>query len=126
MSELVNKASLSSGKEVDVKHLEMKHYRQASQVAAAKIGKKGNEYSMSLALQDELMKILVVAIDGQRLSAIDRERLDTLLTTDDYRQVVQVIELMIGDVEAPKVEQVSLESIGGSKSPGLSDTVVSP
>ena len=106
MSEMVHKVTLSSAKEVLLREFKIKHQRLAAQAAAGKAG--DNPTVLGVIMAEEILKLLLVQIDGKPVETVKLEDLDSLFSYTDYNQLTQVIgSLMGGEVDAPKTEVVS-------------------
>lgn len=105
--ELVHKATLSSGKTVLFKPMEMKYEELAAQAASQKAG--DNQSMLAYFMQSELLKILVVAVDDKTLGASDKELLDKYLSYQDLTQCRTVVAKLMGEATAqePQIEIVS-------------------
>lgn len=99
------KITLNSGRTVILKPLQIKYYKSAAQAASKLAG--NNQVLLSMYLQDELVKLLMVELGGKTLSAAEKESFDNLFNPEEYRQVMMIVEEMIGSVDRPKVEVVS-------------------
>lgn len=105
MDEMVHKVTLESKKVVLLRDFKIKHQRLAAQ-AAANAGDNVNVLGVVMA--EEILKMLIVQIDGVAVEAAKLEDLDSLFSYQEYSQLLQVIgELMGGKTEAPKMEMVS-------------------
>jgi len=74
------------------------------QNAAKAIAKGMNDAEMMIAMQNELIKSLIISIDEKKLKGIEKESLDKLFDVGEYMQLAEVIKEMMGNVKAPKVE----------------------
>lgn len=106
MSEMVNKVTLDSGKVVLLRNLEIRHYRQAAEAAAHRAN--NNNLIFNLYVQDEILKLLMISIDGKSLTDLEKESFDKLFTAKDYNQLMLIIAEIIGKANRPKVELVSM------------------
>lgn len=100
MSETVEcaKVTLSSGKVVLLKMLQIKHMEQAEMVAGSATGMK---------FIKEMIKLLVAKIDDRVIKAQELEDLDSLFSIREYMEITQVVGNFIGDEKAaPQVEMV--------------------
>ena len=69
-------------------------YELAMQAACRTAG--DNALMMSYHTQKELMKALLVEIDGHKLSSIEKESLNSLITTDEYLGLQEVVGQFMG------------------------------
>lgn len=83
------KVKMSSGKEVVLRQIKIKDQELAAK-AASRAG-DDSKYGMAIAMQKELVKILLVQVDGKALKAIEKEDLDSLFTYAEYMQLVEVL-----------------------------------
>lgn len=107
--ENVYRVSLPSGKVIHMREMKMKYEDLAMQAVGTR--GKGNEAYQQKLMADELMKILLVDVDGKVLAPADREKLNDIL---DYRDIVAVRKIMLkitgsdeGESYAPNLEVVS-------------------
>jgi hypothetical protein len=116
------KVKLSSGKEVMLRQIRIK-----DQELAAKAASRGNDdskYGMAISMQKELVKILLVQINGKALKAIEKEDLDSIFTYAEYMQLVEVLG-KITEVGDSGLGNAQIEIVtSGSTSPGSVDTQV--
>jgi hypothetical protein len=92
--EPVYKITLSTGKVVLLREMKIKYQEQATMLAAKKAG--DSELSASAAMQSELLKILLVQVDGRVPSVVERENLDNLFTYPEYLQISRAIQKVCG------------------------------
>lgn len=104
-TEFVHKVTLPSSKVVLLRDLKIKH----QQLAARAVGSRFSDapLAQNLALQDELLKILIVSVNGKEFRS--HEELDDHLTMAEYNQLQKVLGQLIGggDSKAPLVEVMS-------------------
>lgn len=112
-AEMHMKITLDTGRTVLFRPLQIKYYKVAAQAAAKQAG--NNQTLLSMHLQDELAKMLMVELNGKKLSMAEKESFESMFSPTEYRQIMMTLEELIGDVERPKVEMVSYS---GDKSPG--------
>jgi hypothetical protein len=110
---MVHKITLPTGKVVLLKDIEMRDEEFAARAAAKKSG--DSAMGMGYAMHNELLKVLIVEVDGKKLSASDKEQLGKFLSYKEFVMVRKVLEKLMGETEAePTVEFVT----GGQQSPG--------
>lgn len=97
------KMILKTKKEVVVREMDLSDQR----AAAKNIGATVNEAEMQIAMQQELVKLLLVSIDGKKLKGLEKENLKELLTWGEYNQILMVVKDMLGNDEMPKVEMIT-------------------
>ena len=102
---MVHKVVLSSGKEVLLRDMQIKYQRMAMQA----VGKRGEGNSALLGTMavEEVIKTLIVQIDGQEISAKDKEDLDSLFSFAEFRQISQVVGKLMGGEESGEVQMES-------------------
>jgi hypothetical protein len=59
---------------------------------------------MQIALQQELLKLLLVSIDGKDLKGQEKENLNSLFTWAEYMEIMNVIKELLGNEGQAKVE----------------------
>lgn len=99
------KATLASGKVVVMRPFTIADQESAAIRVADKA--KGNTTILQMLMQKEVIKMLIVTVDGKTLSGLEKEQLDNVFTMGEYLQVMKVLEEMMGNVESPKIEFVS-------------------
>lgn len=72
-----------------------------NQLAAKLVGNKAkNQFEMALAMQSELIKLLLLQIDDKKLDHADKNNLDILLSVSEYSCLSKVIQKMSGGDES--------------------------
>lgn len=105
-AELVHKVTLSSGKIVHLRPMKMRIEELAAQAAASKAG--DNTSMLSYFMQAEILKQLLVDLDGKKLSGSDVEQLDKLFSYGDIAELRKVVAQLMGESKAsPQVEIVN-------------------
>lgn len=106
MSSMVNKVTLSTGRVVILKELEMRDDENATLLAAKKAG--DSPLAFSIFMLTELTKILVLEIDGKKLTAQDKLQIDKTLSRQEFQEVRQVVGKLMGDPSTlPTIEAVA-------------------
>ena len=110
--QIVNKAVLSTGKVVLLRNFRIKHLELALKAVGNRAGK--NEALHGMLASSELVKLLVVNIDGKDVNPREMEDLDSVFTMEEYGQIQSVVQQLRGggggeeqEVFRPKVETVS-------------------
>lgn len=99
----INKITLSTSKVVLLRDYKIKHQELAVMAAAPRCG--DNQFLLATMLPKELLKILLVSIDGKEISNREVENLDDLFSVLEYSQLLQVInELSGGKAEMGKYQ----------------------
>lgn len=110
--QIAHKVTLSSGKEVYLREPKIKHTELAAQAAGPKAG--SNNHLMVMLMQKELLKQLIVQVDGKLLKPLELEDLDSILTAKEYGQLLHMMERLTGDqVELGKC-QIEVVTSGGN------------
>lgn len=104
------KVTCSTGKVVILREMQIKHTEQAAQLVAPRA--KGDSTLLQLFMQKELVKLLLVQIDGKDVSADEKEDLNSILSMAEYAQVLKIIGKMNGgddeeEGKTPKLEMIS-------------------
>jgi hypothetical protein len=86
----VYKVKLSTGKEVYLRQIKIKDQEMAAK-AAGRSSDGDNKIAMAIAMQKELIKILLTQIDGKPLKAVEKEDLDSLFSYQEYMQLMSVV-----------------------------------
>lgn len=109
----VIKVTLGTGKTVLLRELLIKHQDLAAQAAGSKVG-SGNELAMGIAIQKELLKLLLVQVDGKDLKPMDVEDLDKLFTFAEYGQLLKVLGQLVGESSSMGNFQLEFSTSGGT------------
>jgi hypothetical protein len=111
-NQMVHKVVLSSGKEVLLRTLKIKHQRLAAQAASGKAG--NNPLLMALAMREELLKILIAQVDGKAVAATALEDLDALFSYEEFSQLNQVLAKLTGEENSDSGKfKMEIVPIGG-------------
>lgn len=108
---MVNKVVLSTGKEVLLREIEIRHTELAAQAAAPRSG--NNETVLGINMQKELLKLLIVQVNGGKPSGAEMENLDKLFTFIEYKQLMQVLKKMAGEDDQAGKFQLEVVAFGG-------------
>jgi len=111
------KCTLSTNRVVILREFELRHQRAAVEVAGARAN--NNQALLGMLIQDEILKQLVVSIDGEKVSRPKLETIDRIFSAVEYRELMKVIEQMVGEAATPKIEMVNSS---GDISHGSADT----
>jgi hypothetical protein len=107
MAEMVTKITLSTGKVVQLREMKIKYQNLASKAVGTMAG--DNNMLLASMMQQELLKILLVDINGQRPDPKSLEDLDGLFTFAEYSQIGKVVnQLMGGDMGECQTEIASI------------------
>lgn len=107
----VMKVTLGSKKVVLLRPLQIKHQDLAAQAASARIGNTGDT-ALGIAMQKELLKLLIVQVDGQAMKQSQLEDLDSVFSFSEYIQLCQVLQKIIGDQNEMGNFQIEFASSG--------------
>jgi len=91
----VIKVTLGSKKVVLLRPLQIKHQDLAAQAAAMKLGNQANDVAMALVMQKELLKLLLVQVDGADLKSHQLEDLDALFSVGEFTQLSQALNKLL-------------------------------
>lgn len=89
-SQAAYKLTLKSGKTVTVREFKIKHTEQAAELAGARAGT--NPALLQVLVQKEIVKLLIVEVNGKALTGAEKEDLDSVFTTREYGEVVKGID----------------------------------
>jgi len=107
--ELVHKVTLSSNKEVILRDFKIKHQEMAMQNVAKKAG--DSALLMGGLLQSELLRLLIVQIDGKPVRGIELENLDNLFSYQEYMQLLMVMKKLMGTEDNDELGKFQLEVV---------------
>lgn len=94
--QLAHKVVLSTGREVLLREMKIKHQVLASKAIGNRAG--DNQLLMATLMQCELLKLLIIEVDGKAPSSTEREDLDSLFSYPEFQQLQKVVgHLMGGD-----------------------------
>lgn len=83
----------------------------ADMEAAGKVAAKGNRGPVTgIALQQELIKRILVQVDGKNLSIADREAINSLLSLKEYMQIMGVVQKLIGEDDEGNEPEIEISS----------------
>jgi len=91
----VHKVTLSTGKIVLVRDPEIRDQEMAGRVAASTV-KGDSPFLMALGMQKEMLKMLVVQINGKAPTVVELENLDGLFSYAEYQQMIKVVGKVAG------------------------------
>lgn len=110
--ENVYKVTLPSKKVVLLREMKVRYEDLALQAVGRKAGK--NEMLGQKLVGDEMLKLLLVTIDGKKPSPTELERLDELFSYADIMSLRKVVAKIAGveegETQAPEIEMVASES----------------
>lgn len=108
--ELASKVILSTGKEVIFREYKIKHQELAVMAAAPRAG--DNQFLLMQIAGKELIKLLIMQINGKDVRPIELEDLDSVFTAKEYSQLQRVVKELTGDDDGGKY-QLEVVSFGG-------------
>lgn len=94
MAEMVHKVVLSSGKEVLLREMKIRYQNLAIKAVGSKAG--DNQAMMGSLMQQELLKQLIVQINGKPITAKELENLDEAFSYIEFVQLLQVVQKLMG------------------------------
>jgi hypothetical protein len=107
----VAKVTLSSGKVVHLREMRIKHTETAAELAGPRAGE--NRALLGMLVQKELLKLLILDVDGRKLSGTEVEDLDALFTFGEYSQLLKVVDQLTGGAgDMGKQAQLEIVSYG--------------
>ena len=109
----VHKVTLSGGKVVYLRDMRIEDQELAA-VSAGNRAPDGNQIAMAVVMQKELLKVLLVQINEKKLSAVEKEDLNSLFSYTDYRELMSVVNKIAGTddpVGKLQIEHVASGSI---------------
>jgi len=110
---MVHRVTLGTGKVVLLRDLMIKHQDLAISAASRRVS-SDNKAELAVAMQKELIKLLVVQIDSKQPTAIEMENLDGVFTYGEYMQLVQVLEKLTGGFSEMGNFQIEMLPSGGT------------
>lgn len=108
--EFNQKVTLFSGKEVVLRELKIKHSEQATMLAANRAA--GNTQVLAMLMQKELIKLLIVSVNGQPVKPVQLEDLDSIFSIKEFAQLQHVLNQIVGSDDMGKF-QIEHVSSGG-------------
>jgi hypothetical protein len=99
------KLTLKTGKVVILKDLQVGDQEQAAE--AARLTQGMSSVVQAMKMQQELIKGLIVSINGKAPSALERESLKTILTIQEFGQIASFVGELTGEGEKPTVEVIT-------------------
>lgn len=76
-----------------------------TRLAAKSLGNKsGSQVEMQMALQEELVKLLLVQIDDKKLSDTEKRNLDNIISLAEYNRLIVVIQKLTSGGEEGELE----------------------
>lgn len=92
---------LSTGKMVTMKFPRIKHFNTANDVAIHK--SPAGKSPSGFAVQMELVKLLVMEVNGKAVSSVERENLDDIFDLGEYTEISEELGTMLGKSGKAKV-----------------------
>lgn len=109
---LVNEFILGTGKKIYLREPELDDAEVCAQIAGKTTDPK-NIVHLGMVMQKEMLKLLLVGIDGKKLKLQDKQNLKALFTVKEYNQALQAMK-QISEDEAEGNLQHSHVSFGGN------------
>lgn len=95
METFVSKVTLSTGKVVLIREPKIKDQELATRAASATV-KGDNAFNMGMAMQKEMLKLLIVKVNETSPKATELEDLDGLFSYSEYMQLIKVVGKVAG------------------------------
>lgn len=92
---------LETGKKVVLRPMKIKDFHLATEMAGAKA--PGNQVATEAHMYSELLKALIVSVDGKTPKAAEKENLDGLFSFAEYNQLMRHLQTQQGSAAAPKM-----------------------
>ena len=103
--QFVHKVTLSSGKTVLLREMKIKHQNLAAKACGQKAG--DNQLLLATLMQQELIKILLVSVNEEKVDPKQLESLDEMFTYTEFMQLGKVVgKLMGGDELGESVTEI--------------------
>lgn len=114
MSDVMNayKVNLSSGKVIVLQEMQIAFEDLALRAVGDRAGK--NDLLAGKMMQDELIKILIIEIDGKKLTGTERESVLKSLSYGDILQIRKVVQKLMG-TEGEALPNVEIVNLSGDK-----------
>lgn len=93
----VYKVTLSSGKVVFLREPKIADTELAVSIAGKVAG--DNDALLNIKTQSEIVKILLVSVDGKELTMSEKESLDKIFTLAEFNQVKKILNKIVGSEE---------------------------
>lgn len=100
----LTKITLTTGKTITIRNMLIADYRNAA-VAAGKMGGT-DQLSLTMNMGIELAKILIVDVDGRKLSSLEKENLDSLFTINEFVAVNKLVSSFLEEAGTVSTEIV--------------------
>ena len=94
---------LKTGKKVVLREPEVGDQEKAAESVT---NQSDNQYVFGMNVQRELLKMLLVSIDGKVLSGTDKENLKSLFTLPEYNQMIVGLSSFLEKPEMPQINFV--------------------
>lgn len=110
--QFVHKITLSSGKVVLLRDPKIKDQELATRAASALV-KGDNAFAFGMAMQKEMLKLLLAQVGDKKPTATEAEDLDGLFTFGEYTQCLKAVAKIAGmedDLGNFQIEQHKLGS----------------
>lgn len=92
----VYKFTLFSNKVILLREPLIDDTEKAAQVAGKKAGSE-NQALLSVLVQKEMLKLLLVEVDGKKLSLTEKEQLQKYLNFKEFNQAMKAMNMIVGD-----------------------------
>lgn len=102
------KIVLGTGKTVLMRDVKIQHQELAAKAAAPNAG--DNPMLLAIGMQKEMIKLLLIEVDGKALTGNEKEKLDSLFTYREYQQIQKVIQEITGGDDVGKFQMETVFS----------------
>jgi len=79
------------------------------ELAAERAGDIKNPNSYALAIQNELVKLLLYSVDGEKLTGAKKQNIKALFTLGEYSEIILALGEALPKPEIPKLNVVTIE-----------------
>jgi hypothetical protein len=94
--------TLDTGKRIGFRELKIRDMNMAAKAAARE--SSDNQFVFQMSLQQELLKNLMVSIDGKTLSGNEKENLDEILSPSEYMAANEFMGQLVGKAKVTATE----------------------
>jgi len=89
-------------RKIGIRPMQISDYEQAAQAAA--LTNPSNQFVFGILLQKELTKLLLVSVDGKKLTGMEKENLGGVLAHEEYLAVNEYVGSLMGKSKLVRVE----------------------
>lgn len=103
---------LPSGRKVVLREPKIFHRNLAAQAVGNSAG--DSTFAFGLAWSQEMIRLIIVSIDGNAVTLRDRAELDSYFTAKEYAYLEKVNKMIGGEEEGPFAPKFEIVSIGST------------